>query len=114
MSTEVPVGSAEMDAVLNVVAQALLKVGPAPEAVIAADPRTVTVDWEAHPDAVRRDKMRVIRAETRIWLDVVHVLARLPQVLLIADDGAVIGLYGDPFAVGTAASISLRALAERL
>lgn len=114
MSTEVPVGSAEMDAVLNVVAQALAKVRPAPEAVIAADPRTVTVDWDACTDAARRDKMRVIRSETRIWLDAVHILARLPQVLLIAEDGAAIELYGGGMRVGTAASISLRALAERL
>lgn len=114
VSTEVPVGSAEMDAVLNVVAQALAKVGPAPEAVIAVDPRTVTVDWEASVTAARRDKMRVIRGDVRGLLAAVHVLARLPQVLLIADDGAAIGLYGDPFAVGTAATISLRALAARL
>jgi hypothetical protein len=114
VSTEVPVGSAAMDAVLDVVAQALAKVGPGPEAVIAVDPRTVVVDWEARVPAARQDKMRVIRRDVRTLLDAVHVLARLPQVLLIADDWTVIGLYGDPFAVGTAASISLRALAERL
>jgi hypothetical protein len=114
VSTEVPVGSAEMDAVLDIVAQALAKVGPGPEAVIAADPRTVTVDWEASVTAARRDKMGVIRSEVRGWLDAVHVLARLPQVLLIADDGTTIELYGGGMRVCAAASISLRALAGRL
>jgi hypothetical protein len=111
MSTEVPAGSEEMGAVLTVVTQALARVGPAPETVIAADPRTVTVDWDTSPDAARRDKMRVILNETRTWLSAVHVLARLPQVLLIADDGAAIELYGGGMRIGTAASISLHALA---
>ncbi|MGH3160235.1 MAG: hypothetical protein ACRDNF_27185, partial [Streptosporangiaceae bacterium] len=78
---------------------------PGPENVRAADPAATAVRWDASgwrdpgrtlnlPES-RADKMRhichLVRREA-VRGDVLH---RLPQLLLVADDGAVIELFGD-------------------
>jgi hypothetical protein len=77
-----------------IVRKALAGLAPGPEHVTAADPAAVTVDWDARPAAARTDKMRIIWRDVRGSLRLAGVLRQLPQVLLIAGDGACIELFG--------------------
>lgn len=86
---------------VELVKLAIRKVDPGPEAVTAVLPAGVIVDW-GDPGSSgsqwvtppRRDKMQLIRAAVRARLDMAGVLVKLPQILLVADDGIVIELLG--------------------
>jgi hypothetical protein len=75
---------------------------PGPEPVTAADPDTTPVDWdppcpEDEDDALpghRADKMLITAAAVRRRAAEDGILHQLPQLLLVADDGAVAELLG--------------------
>jgi len=87
---------------LDVVHAILSDLHPGPEPVTAADPETLVIDWdpacpqyedEALPGH-RADKMLVITAAVRVRAAQDGVLHRLPQLLLVGGDGAVVELFG--------------------
>jgi len=75
---------------------------PGPEQVSAADPLATAVDWDPpcprdEQDALpgdRADKMLVTAAAVRARAVQAGLLHRIPQVLLVAEDGAVVELLG--------------------
>jgi hypothetical protein len=73
-----------------------LEVGP--EQVTAADPAQTPVDWDDRPAQARRLKMLDVRSVVRCKLP----LHQMPEVLLVAEDGAVTSLF--EWNVGTQAS----------
>lgn len=83
-----------IDTAVGIVTAALIKAEVGPEMVIAIDPAEAGVDWDADPGAARADKMREIRSAVRIRLREMDVMHKLPQLLLVADDGACAELYG--------------------
>jgi hypothetical protein len=78
----------------DIVSDALIEAAPAPEDITVANPASVPVDWDAEIDPARRDKTQVIRHAVRGELRFSGVLHQLPQLLLIADGGACIELFG--------------------
>ncbi len=79
---------------LKVVRGILAEVRPGPERITAADPAAVTADWDAELTLARADKMDIIVGQVRLAARMLGVLHQLPQVLLIAPDGAAIELFG--------------------
>jgi hypothetical protein len=85
--------------VVNVILAAL---DPGPEQVRAADPGSMPVRWDTsgwrdqdrNLPGHRADKMRHICGLVRGSARDLGVLHQLPQLLLVADDGAVIELFG--------------------
>ena len=81
----------------------LASLRPGPELVSAADPDSTPVTWDSENwrdrdrnlDPARADKMRVICGRVRREAARMGVLHQLPQLLLAADDGAVVELFGD-------------------
>lgn len=89
---------------LGTVTAAILAAEAGPELITAIDPADASTDWETVPDQARADKMRQVWHAVRAELRDLHVLHKLPQVLLVADDGACIELFGG-YRTGTAVVI---------
>jgi hypothetical protein len=75
---------------VELVNEAIVKLEVGPERVVAAA-AAFTVDWNDRPPSGRRNKMFVIRDRVRgeLW-DFLH---QMPEVLLVADDGVVAGVF---------------------
>jgi hypothetical protein len=86
--------STSIAAALGTVTAAIIEAEAGPERITAIDPAEASTDWETLPDQARADKMRQIWHAVRSELRELHVLHKLPQVLLVADDGACIELFG--------------------
>lgn len=86
--------NATITTALHLVNGAIIEAGAGPEPVSAVDPATASVNWDAILAPARDDKMRVIRLAVRGCLRCAAVLHQLPQILLVADDGACIELFG--------------------
>jgi hypothetical protein len=91
-----------MDAALKIVNGILAAIKPGPEKVAALDPESRIVRWD-HPGpsgqpgnlpAARADKMMMICGLVRGRAQQLGVLHQLPQVILVADDGATIEILG--------------------
>jgi hypothetical protein len=76
---------------VTLVNEAIRELAVGPEQVIAVDPAEVTVDWDAWLTRSRCSKMSQIRSVIRCELS--RRLHQMPEVLLVAEDGAVTGLY---------------------
>jgi hypothetical protein len=92
-----------MTGALRLAGEILAEMQPGPELVTAADPDTTAVRWDTgrlNPGAeqnlpgYRADKMHIICGMVRDRARGIGVLHQLPQILLTADDGAVIELFG--------------------
>lgn len=76
---------------------------PGPEQITAADPDAFQVRWDrgdlrgrvADLPGARRDKMLAIHAVVRRAAVQLRLLHQLPQVLLMAEDGAVVEMFGE-------------------
>lgn len=79
---------------VGIVTAAILEVEAGPERIIAVDPAEAAVDWDTELDPARHDKMRQVWHAVRKELRALGVLHKLPQVLLVADDGACIEVFG--------------------
>jgi hypothetical protein len=104
----------DMAAALSQAEALLASIQPWPETVRAADPAVTEVRWDtgrAHDgrdlDPARVTKMRIICRRFRQEAVAAGVLHQMPQILLIADDGAVIRLFGSawPDSTGVAGLI---------
>lgn len=77
---------------VELVNEAIAALAVGPEQVIAVDPDEVTVDWDTWLCSARFSKASVVRNAVRG--EVHGYLHQMPQVLLVAGDGAVMGLFG--------------------
>lgn len=90
---------------LDTVNHLLAELDPRPETVTAVPPGTVPVRWDVTPaqavsarlnlDAARADQIRHIRYLTRHVLEATGILHHIPQMVLLASDGAAIELFGN-------------------
>jgi hypothetical protein len=71
---------------------AITKLEVGPELVTAMDPAQVDVDWDQRPSSARRGKM--IAVASRVATELSGIRHQMPEVLLVADDGTVIGFFG--------------------
>jgi hypothetical protein len=94
----------DMTGTLTLVGNILKWLAPRPVTVTAAAPDQVRVRWDSHrladrnqpkvPDD-RNDQMRYLKGLVRSTLDRTGVVHHCDPVLLVADDGVVIALFGD-------------------
>jgi hypothetical protein len=101
-----PLGPApppDMAGALRIVQGILRDLQPGPERVTAVDPDVIQVRWDAgdpfggaaNLPGARHDKMLVILAMVRrVARHQLGVLHQLPQLYLVAEDGAVVELFG--------------------
>lgn len=109
-----PAPPRDMAAALSHAEALLASIQPWPETVRAADPAVTEVRWDTglardgrDLDPARVHKMRIIRRRFIQEAVAVGVLHQMPQILLIADDGAVIRLFGSawPDSTGVASPV---------
>lgn len=87
---------------VQTVNSALIDLDAGPERIRAFAPSVVTVDWDTRPGDDRDNKMSAVRHALKSHLK--DHLQRMPQVILVAEDGAAVTLYGWDFGTATNAA----------
>lgn len=80
---------------VELVNEAIVDLDVGPEQVVAMNPADITVDWDARPDQPRCSKVFNVRCAVKAKLP----LHRMPEVLLVAEDDVVTGIFNQ--GVGT-------------
>jgi hypothetical protein len=75
--------------------EAIKKLEVGPERVTAVDPAQVDVDWDwgQRPSSARC--MKMLAVASRVDTELSDYRHQMPEVLLVADDGAVTGFFGN-------------------
>lgn len=79
-----------IDEAVALVSKAIGEAEPGPESYAATGPASVNVDWDYRLSSARASKLASVRSAVRSDLP----LHQMPQVLLVAEDGAVMGIFG--------------------